>query len=420
MGNFYSMTTDNMNNNTNDTSNPFNPSDINEIIDYIAGYYILTMDFESLNKLLKKKYCDDLIILTSNIMEKYLTKTEIEFLEQKILNGKPINEVDVSNKNNKKRICLSIAKFYIKIAHVFASIVTTINPTYRYQQNGMIVSIPLYKKHTIPKDVTPTLHTLGICENRINSLKGNENYDDITQNTRDNQVNEIKVQPNVCSINFNMDGSSKYLTDEPGIPELMHLYFDDNYNYETGQFSDMSTETKKEYLEDVKRFYQYFTGNNIVPDDIKEFRDVKLKDYNSKSFCKTRDAANKQYSNNPYDPSQSVRNELFLKYAQNVNSMIHHANENQEQLLTIINEIFTYTEDPDTKTKNIRVNPKLNSTMLQDIIVKTRNLIISLYLTCEMDYTTGIKLYEAIIESTILSTTPKQINTLNMVSEKMF
>ena len=42
---------------------------IYDIIDYIATYYILTMDFKSLSKLCEKEYCDKLVVLTSDIIK---------------------------------------------------------------------------------------------------------------------------------------------------------------------------------------------------------------------------------------------------------------------------------------------------------------------------------------------------------------
>ena len=44
------------------------------IIDFIATYYILTMDFKSLSKLSDKAYCDKLVVLTSDIIERYFTE----------------------------------------------------------------------------------------------------------------------------------------------------------------------------------------------------------------------------------------------------------------------------------------------------------------------------------------------------------
>ena len=41
-----------------------------ETIDYIATHYILTMDFKSLSNLSDKAYCDNLVVLTADIIQK--------------------------------------------------------------------------------------------------------------------------------------------------------------------------------------------------------------------------------------------------------------------------------------------------------------------------------------------------------------
>ena len=46
------------------------PKSISQILDYISTYYIVTMDFKSLRKLYEKEYCDKLVILTSDIVER--------------------------------------------------------------------------------------------------------------------------------------------------------------------------------------------------------------------------------------------------------------------------------------------------------------------------------------------------------------
>ena len=119
-----------------------------DVIDYIATYYILTMDFKSLSKLSEKEYCDKLVVLTSDIIQKHFTDLEITYLAQRIKDGLQVNNLskekvsfinkdrleglDISNDTNKsvkkKRVCIGIAKFYVKVAHIFAAIVMTINP----------------------------------------------------------------------------------------------------------------------------------------------------------------------------------------------------------------------------------------------------------------------------------------------------
>ena len=62
-----------------------------DVIDYIATYYILTMDFKSLSKLSEKAYCDKLVVLTSDIIKRYFNEVEITYLAQRIKNGVEVN-----------------------------------------------------------------------------------------------------------------------------------------------------------------------------------------------------------------------------------------------------------------------------------------------------------------------------------------
>ena len=390
-----------------------------DIVDYIATYYILTMDFKSLSKLSEKTYCDKLVILTSDIIERYFNNTEVTYLAQRVKNGVEVNNLkkenlsfinkdnleslDISNDAQKslkkKRVCIGIAKFYVKIAHIFAAIVMTINPVYSYKDaTGQTVKTGLLEKDKIPKNVERKLYKLNICDNRIRALKKGENIDDTTDS--------VTIQPRVCDMNATKTGLEKTLADEPGITELMNLYLDDNYDYSNGTFTGMSEDTKKQFMKDLKEFYTAFTGNETMPPEITKFSDIKLRDYNKKPGCQ----GDKPVLKAKYKLNK--KNELFVNYAENIKKMIQSAAENQSKLLSVINDIFTYVIDPYSSKKVIRINPKLTEDSLQKAIEKTRKFIIDLYIKCEVDYVNGIKLYEAIVESKILETTQKQIETL--------
>ena len=64
-----------------------------DIIDYIATYYILTMDFKSLSKLSQKAYCNNLIIITSDIIDRYFNDMEVTYLSQRIKDGAEVNQL---------------------------------------------------------------------------------------------------------------------------------------------------------------------------------------------------------------------------------------------------------------------------------------------------------------------------------------
>ena len=409
--------------NNNEQNDELKPKSISQILDYIATYYILTMDFKSLRKLYEKEYCDKLVILTSDIIQRYFTDLEITYLAQRIKNGIEVNEetkdkviffdrdnldkLDIQNSIKKKRICNSIAKFYIKIAHIFAAIVTTINPVYIYKDTeGNTVQASLYEKGKIPKNTPRDIYKLNICDNRINALQNKQSLDPDADG-------DITVGPKVCSINIGDDGKDKTLGDEPGIPELEELYYDDNYDYKTGKFTGMSENTRKIYQDDLKIFYNIFTGNTSLPPGITKFSDISLRDYHRMEKCQGDDPLFRKKVKGP------LTNKLFSDYAENLKKMIQSANKNQDALLTIINQIFVYTIDPQTGKKQIRINPSLSEERLQEIVIETRALIIKLYLTCEMDYVNGLKIYEAIVEQKIIETAKNQITNLEKMSDEL-
>jgi hypothetical protein len=406
-----------------DNNSELKPKSISQILDYIATYYILTMDFKSLRKLYDKEYCDKLVILTSDIVQRYFTDIEITYLAQRVKNGIEVNEIDkdkviffdkddlakldIQNSIKKKRICLGIAKFYIKIAHIFAAIVTTINPIYVYKDSdGNTIRASLYEKGKIPKGVPRDIYKLNICDNRINALKNNHSLDP------DSEGN-IYIGPKVCNVNVNDKGEDKTLAEEPGIPELLELYYDDNYDFTTGKFNGMSEKTKKTFNDDLKIFYNIFTGKNDMPPEITKFSDIKLRDYHRMPICQ---GSNPIFERKYKGP---LSNKLIKNYADNLKQMITKANNNQNALLSIINQIFTYTIDPQTKKKQIRVVPTLTEERLQEIVVETRALIIKLYLTCEMDYVNSLKLFEVIVEKKIFETSQNQVETLQKMKDTL-
>jgi hypothetical protein len=175
----------------------------------------------------------------------------------------------------------------------------------------------------------------------------------------------------------------------------------------------MSNPTKNQFMKDLKLFYTAFTGNETMPPEITKFSDIKLRDYNKKSGCQGATPVLKgKYTMNQKD-------KLFIDYAENTKKMIQSAADNQSKLLSVINELFTYVIDPYSGKKVIRINPKLNDELLQKAVEKTRRFIVDLYIKCETDYVNGIKLYEAIVESKILETTQKQIDSLKNEAKKI-
>ena len=425
------------NTNSTNTDNPLNKTgNFYEIIDYIASHYILTMDFESLKKLSQKEYCNKLVIITADIIKDHFTERDITYLAQRVSKGVEVNKMtnqheifvnedklkDLDTSNgviDKKRKCIGIAKFYIKIAHIFSAILMTINPTYTYNANGVSQSVSLLEKNKIPPNTPRKISKLNICDNRlraldrvkepVNDVNNMNNINNMNNMNNMNNTNNVTLSPKICDMNLDSTGNSKSLIEEPGIPELLKLYFD-KYDYSTGEFTGMTETTQEQYNKDVHKFFTAFTGKDVMPPEIKTFSDIKLRNYRNSGFC------NNSALKNIYI---SKKDDLFIKYAENLKNMMNTASNNQQKLLSVINDIFIFVIDPYTKDKKIRINPRLTDDGLTKLVENTRKLIIDLYVTCEMDYVNGVKLYEAIVESQILKTTDKQIKALSDQKSKL-
>ncbi len=402
--------------NTNDSNDSKSQKNLTDVIDYLATDYILTQSFQDMVNLRDPKYCNDLVILTSDIIGEYLNEDQICFLHQKMKDGVEVNEIkedsvlwvkdanlknlSVKNKVPKQHLCMGIAKQYVKIAHLFGAIVTTINPTYTYKDSyGITKTIGLKDKNLIPSYAETKLQRINICSERINALV----------NGKDLKSSEnISIQPNFCSMNVVKDDNGanqiKSLNQEPGIPELEMLY-QDCYDYSNGKFTSMSEEMQKKYNSDVELFYKAFTGNPTKPDTVKTFSDIRLRDFASSEGC----APGSVYTV-PYEGTSGQ--ELFKKYAAHIQTMINTAQTNQNALLGILDQVFVWTLIEGDVKKKISINPKLDEKTLDNLITNARNLIIKCYITCEEDFIKGLEIFEAIVEKQIMDVTKSQIDRL--------
>ena len=389
---------------------------LSQSIDYIAANYILTSKFEDFKNLTNPKYCNNLVILTSDVINRYLNTQEVAYLKQRLEGSVEINEMAKGNiaffkKDNmdkmdikspliKKRMCIAIAKFYVQIFHVFNAIAHTINPVYTWKdQTGSTVTVDYEHRGDIPKNVNPTISKINLCSSRINALV-NKQSTDISSNQT-----EVQIKPAFCSLNKGKDGKTENLQQEPGIPELETLYYDE-YDYSTGVFKSMSKDMKTQYDADVTEFYKVFTGKDNKPANITTFSDITLRDFHNISHCKPGGAFTKGYTG----PS---KHKLFGLYAENIKEMDNATKKNQDSLLKLVDQLFVFIKDPqDPKNKLIIINPKLNTVLLTRIIGESRKRIISLYSDCEKYFFKGLQIFEAIVEKQIMDTSISQVKRL--------
>ena len=139
------------NSNENDKNIDPNKMKLPNVLDHIATKLITSSTFQDMENLHDPDYCNKILLLTSKVIDKHANHLEISFLDQRTKNGiiidkmerkpviylakKNIDTMDVQSKLKKQRMCKGVARFYVKIAHIFAAISKTINPMFSYIDN---------------------------------------------------------------------------------------------------------------------------------------------------------------------------------------------------------------------------------------------------------------------------------------------
>ena len=309
---------------------------------------------------------------------------------------------------NIKKKCNEIAKFYVLFAHLFSSIVSTINPSFEIDASSSSSD----KKNT-------GSGSLDFCSSRLNLLINGELIE--------NSEGDVTIRPNVCKTNLSESGSALRLVDLPGIKALLKLF-------ENGG---------DDYRDDVKYLYKVFTGSD-APSNV-NIEHIPLRVFNKDVECRgstsssgssrseSRGGASESYP--PYYDDDSYRysknreereirnldvdirsgiystgvignptkEKLFSDYIKNIKLMIQKSENNRALLLEILSEMFTYTYDSSGEISGVIINPSLTFKDLQSLVRRTRKIIIKLYTECEEDYNEGLDIFFALIQEKILS-----------------
>ena len=406
------------------------------VLDHIATKYILTQNFKDLTNLDKEEYCNKLIIMTSNIIKKYFNEKEIQYLEQRTKGGIPIEKMakdkvifmekedlprlEVMSRLKKKRMCLGIAKFYIKIAHLFAAIVKTINPEYKFRNaDGVTEIVGLLQKDKIPQNAKVSFMKSGLCARRIKALQPIQDTENgyAVKGRNCNMNKKTSTQSFESSPEDPLSWSkenigTKRLSDEEGIPELEFLYRD-VYDYYKGKYTGMSEKSKKQYMADLKTFYTTFTGNSTMPETITKFSDIPLKDFHSQALC--------QDKKSPWKKTYmgSKKSGLMKKYADHLSEMMSNAEKTEHQLVGILNKIFVYWTVKGNNKKTLTIDPTLTEDKLDKLISEARNIIIKLYINCEKDFQKGLGIFEAIVKKKMLDTAQQKVDNLTKEADTL-
>ena len=116
-------------------------------VDKLASKYIITMNLLHLKKLWSLDYCNTLLTSIQRLINT-LTPREINLLYERVVG---VQRVNCEVKDDPLDKCHDISKFYVFIAHIYATIILTVNPKYMYPPTS-------YYNHLHP--VIPSLNTL--------------------------------------------------------------------------------------------------------------------------------------------------------------------------------------------------------------------------------------------------------------------
>ena len=331
---------------------------------------------------------------------------EVGKIRRKMAPKTLVSKLDVPNSEKKMEMCIGIAKFYVQIAHLFNAVTGSVNPRYIYEtQAGQVGEKSLLNKDSIPQGARRKLAPdSSLCARRVDTLVGDTaKGKDGTELTRINNCGINKklhrIKPDdpgarATTIGLQVE-SSKSLGDEPGIAALDDLY-NDMYDYTTGRFTNRSSAAQTQYDADLRRFYQAFTGETVLPENIKKFADIPLTAYYKNEMCQ--DPNSEWRRGIALDPGSS----LFRKYADLVRGMVAFTQSQHELLLGILRQVFDWAKDEHGRWKIATLKPDLTTAKLSELIKRTRGILAQLYIGCEKDYKRGLHLFQAMIDETRL------------------
>lgn len=330
-----------------------NSNDLNNKINVIAANLILSQSLKDIIKTTNINDYEQLLKLIYKIINNSFNNENILLLSK---------QINIKTNKNHNELSIEISKYYVKILNLFNFIIMNLNNNLKDKPNNeMIINTEMNN----------------LCYNKLSSILYNNNL-----------INNI----NDCN---NMNDDKKHIYDNFVFNDLEKLYFD-VFDYEKGEFNNMTDYMKNIYKNDLNNFY-CIVNNKKSNTEIKSFKDISL--LNLKNTCNNGELFNEIYS-------QNNKNKLFSKYIENIHNIKKNIKYNQKKLIDIIDYIFII------KDCKIFINNNLNINKLDDFIIQTKDIIINIYDNCEKYYNRSILIYDAIIDNINLDVNQKRIDNI--------
>jgi len=342
-------------------------------INRIATEYILGMNFQDMMNMQTEAGCNKTSSIVDNILQTQISDEEIKTIYDSDVFLFPENN---DTKIDKNMMCKDIARFYVKIAHLFAAIITTVNPKYQYiDSEGNTISVPILEKNLIPSefvDNATIIYGKSFCTERMEILsKG---------------IDQKSLKIPYCKLNSMLTPFDM----APGIKELGEL-FKDQYDESTGTYV-MSSYSAKQYKDVIDQFYKVMYGENLPDNMSLTFETLKEPEYDMNHGC--------------YETYMDIDGKIFSEFKENIMLMKKNIQSDSAKIFAILPEIF------DLSVKPVSLNKSLSRENIQPIITRTRELIAKMYYNCENYFQQGLQLFRNIVYQSLIESSNKNIKDL--------
>ena len=368
-------------------------------INKISAELILETKTKDILLFLDPEYCNKIMYIITNILSDSYTKNKLTVIHSYIKNIKEINNeiMDLSNKSisidldsekydTKQNLCIEIAMFYIKFCHLYAAIVKVINP--KKKSNGEIIP-------------------MGFCQRRKDLHR-------VTENTE----GKLAVVTDFCKANKrykknNMGKTEGYyiktLKEVGGIAALDILY-KDKLSYREKKFV-IDDAYKDEYRDNIARVYKAFTGKDNMPDEIQRFSDIPLHDYHKMNLCSKKDKDYDITDEHFGTLGNGIENENLVRYAEHVATIMQTTHKHNKKFLDILDSMFLLNDG------EYIIHPELTTDLLNQKIKDTRKEFIEMYIECEEQFKTGIRLFRELIFDAEINKAKRQLKNVDIILE---
>lgn len=375
-----------------------NTNKLFDALEQTAAHVILSQNFKERLQLQDKAYCDRSIIITKDIFKRALDLETLHYMVENIDGSKGrqtdkiLNLTQHVSDKERERMCAISARYYIRIAQIYAAIMKVVDPHYKIPNSTKLIPMLERKSRnnadlSIDKKNRGNLVYNGFVPSRIKNLGYN-----IVK--REDGTPIVEMQNKVCG-DITLTSAMKI----PGLMELRSLYFD-VFNPETNKFDRMSVSSAASYKEHVDALYKALNpGETDVPDSVSSFEDITYsfdqttigdlcKMYNPNATRAMKYRAKKN----------SVDRDMLQNFADDLNNLRSMYEDVQPRLIKELGKLFQVKTFSAAPRKRIELR-KLTMTKVDSIATNVRDILSDFYRKTDIQYRKTIVSFSSLFDA---------------------